>query len=92
MPRNNNKMNNLILIENDIFDINTRLKAIDDGYFIVYNTVKNKYEVHNRKNGINTYAITVPFDELDYRTVILVNRTIKCNVDKLFAEIDSQYQ
>ena len=34
-----------IKIESDVFDIVDRIKEIDDGYFIIYDTQKNKFEI-----------------------------------------------
>jgi hypothetical protein len=36
-----------IKIENDLFDICNRIKEIDDGYFIIYDTEKDRFEVHS---------------------------------------------
>ena len=43
-----------IKIESDVFNIINRIKEIDDGYFIMYNTNSKKFEVHNEKN-LNSY-------------------------------------
>lgn len=40
---------NLIVIENDLFDIAWRVKAIDENYYVVYNPKNSRYEVHNKK-------------------------------------------
>ncbi len=80
----------LIPIHSDLFDITGRLKAIDDGYFVVYNTKVGKFEVHNRKQRENTYALTVPYPCLDVRTVRHVRRTRAENAARLFAEIEAQ--
>ena len=47
-------------IENDALDIAARLKEIDDGYFIVYNGYFKRLEVHNKKQGKNTFCLVVP--------------------------------
>ena len=39
----------LIKILNDAFNISKRIKQIDRGYFICYNTLKKRFEVHNKK-------------------------------------------
>ena len=38
-----------IEIKEDLFDIVNRLKEIDDGYFVLYDLKKCRYEVHNKK-------------------------------------------
>ena len=75
-------------IENDALDIAARLKEIDDGYFIVYNGYFKRLEVHNKKQGKNTFCLVVPCNRLNARTVELVRRTRAENADRLLAEID----
>ena len=75
-------------IEKDLFSIADRLKEIDNGYFILFNTVKNCFEVHNEKQGKNTYALTVPYSELDSRTVTLVKSTRREYADNILNEIE----
>lgn len=75
-------------IENDALDIAARLKEIDDGYFIVYNGYFKRLEVHNKKQGKNTFCLVVPSNRLNARTVELVRRTRAENADRLLAEID----
>lgn len=77
----------LIKIYEDVFDITTRLKEIDNDYFVVFNTEKNKYEVHN-KSQKNTYCLSVPFSGLDSRTIDLTLKTRRENIDKLLKEIE----
>ncbi len=76
------------LIENDVLDIAARLKEIDDGYFIVYNGLFRRLEVHNQKQGANTFCLVVPSNRLNACTVELVRKTRAENADRLLAEID----
>lgn len=64
-----------INIENDLYHIATRLKEIDQGYFVMYDTKTKKYEVHHKDNIGSTYCVGVPYDELDARTITLVQST-----------------
>ena len=68
--------------------IRDSLKEIDDGYFIVYNGYFKRLEVHNKKQGKNTFCLVVPSNRLNARTVELVRRTRAENADRLLAEID----
>lgn len=77
-----------ILIESDVFDIVNRIKEIDDGYYIVYDTCKDKYELHN-KYQLNTYCLTIPYDEIDNRILELIYFTSVVNIDKIIEEIDN---
>ena len=79
----------MYVIENDLFDIVDRVKAIDEKYYIVRNFVKHRYELHyDRKQ--NTLELVIPFDKLDSRTVDLVLKTRIENRKKLLEEMDKQ--
>lgn len=75
-------------IENDVLDIAARLREIDDGYFIVYNGLFRRLEVHNQRQRGNTFCRVVPSNRLNARTVELVRKTRAENADRLLAEID----
>ena len=79
----------LIEIKNDVYYISQRLKEIDFKYFILYNTKKKKYEIHHSGQS-DTYCLTVPFDELDSRTIHFVNQTRVENRDRLLKELDEE--
>ena len=49
-----------IRIENDVFDVVKRIKQIDDGYFVVFDLDKEKYELHNKYQN-NSYCLTYPY-------------------------------
>ena len=76
-----------IKIESDAFDIVTRIKEIDDGYYIVYDTKRNCYELHN-SNQINSYCLSIPFDEIDARIIDLIYYTNVLNIDNIMQDID----
>ena len=78
-----------VLIENDLFGIAARLRAIDDGYFVVYDRESSSFEVHHRFQCGDTFALKVPYPTLDVRTVNLVQRTRIENREKLLAEMEN---
>ena len=74
------------LIERDVFQISRRICEIDPDYFIVFNCRSGKYEVHNTGNIGGTYCFTVPYDELDARTLnycreTLVSRDVAARIE-----------
>jgi len=79
-----------LLIEKDLYNISGRLKEIDKGYFIVYNTKKEKYEIHNAFNKRGTYCFTSPYKSLDNRTYDYCLKTRIENSDKLIREMEKQ--
>ena len=81
----------MIEITNDVLFVTDRLKEIDFNYFIVYNLKRKVYEVHH-KGQKDTYVLTVPFSELDERTVDFVNKTRVENRDRLLRELEIENQ
>ena len=79
-----------VVIENDLFGIAARLREIDDGYFVVYDRAKHCYEVHNRLQRGDTFALRVPYPSLDARTVTLVRRTRAERAEKLLIEAERE--
>ena len=79
----------LIKIFEDVFDITKRLKEIDSTYFVVFNTKKQKFEIHS-SNQKNSYCFTVPNNTLDSRAVSLALKTRRENFDKIIKEIDEE--
>ncbi len=80
--------NELVLIQNDLFDIADRLKSINNGYKVYFNKIKQRYEVHNSYQHGDTLAFVVPFDRLDARTVSYALETRVENADKIFEQTE----
>lgn len=76
----------LVLITNDLYDIDWRLRAINAVYRIFYNTETSRYEVHCDDSG--KAELVLPFDELDCRAVDYVLQTRVQNAVKLFEQIE----
>ena len=81
--------NHLIEITNDLFDIASRLKSINENYKVYYNAQTDKFEVHDtsRPHG-NTLAFVVPYAELDARTLTFALFTRVENAKKIFNEVE----
>lgn len=77
----------LIKILQDVHDILSRLREINGDYFVVYNTGRECFEVHNYGQK-NTYCLTVPYPQLDCRTIDWTLKTRRENLNKLLNEID----
>ena len=77
-----------IKIENDVFEITKRIKEIDDGYYIVFDTKKQVYELHNSEQD-NSYCLTVPYANLDVRLIDLLLYTNIKNIDNILNDIDN---
>ena len=77
-----------IKIESDVFDIIKRIKEIDENYFVIFDTNKNKYELHY-KNQLNTYCFTYPYENLDNRMIDLIYFSNVSNIDNIVEDIDN---
>lgn len=62
-------------VTDDVFFIASRLKETDPSYFVVYNLLKSRYEVHSKEQRGNTLCFVVPYDRLDARTLEYAKRT-----------------
>ena len=82
------KMN--VIINSDVYNIAKRIKDIDRDYFIVYNTSKNVYEVHNSSQIGSTYCVCIPYNTLDVRTLEFVYMTQSKFISDIIAKIDSE--
>ena len=74
----------------DVFNIEARLKEIDDGYEIYFNLKMNRYEVHNKNQKRDTFCLVVPFDSIDARLINLVRKTRVERTAKLIEEIENE--
>ena len=75
-------------VENDLFGIADRLRAVDEGYFVL--RTDDGFEVHNSLQRGSTFALKVPYPELDERTVRLVRKTRRERFAALLAETERQ--
>lgn len=77
-----------IKIEEDLFDVVSRIKEIDDGYFVLFDDVKGMYEIHNI-NQQDTYCLTYPYNGFDSRAVDIVLYSNINNIDNIVGDIDN---
>ena len=76
-------------IMHDVFDISKRIKYIDMNYYIVFNTSKQKFEVHNSNQIGSSYCLTLPFSELDERVLDYVRKTQSINIDEILQNLEN---
>lgn len=79
----------LKLITNDLFDIANRLKVLDVNYFVVYNKLKRKYEVHHKKQKEDSFAFSVE-NKLDARAIKKAIVTSIKHANKILSQIEKQ--
>ena len=78
-----------IQIENDVYNISKRIKNINRDYYVVYNTSKNKFEVYNSSQIGSSYCLSLPFTQLDERTITHVRKTQSSNLDEILEQIEN---
>ena len=78
----------LIEIKSDTMFVSKRLKEIDPSYYLVFNTIKGKYEVHSNNQVGCSYCLTCPHDALDSRLIELTKKTRRNNLKELLRQID----
>ena len=79
-----------IKIESDVYNISKRVKFIDKDYYVVYNTLTSKFEVHNSNQLGSTYCLTLPFNELDEQTLNYINKTKSKNIEEILCKIENE--
>ncbi len=78
------------VIRHDVYEIAKRIKDIDRYYFIVYDTSKSCYEIHNSSQIDSTYCLSVPYQNLDDRTLKYVRETSSANIEKILEKIEKE--
>ena len=76
----------------DVYNISKRIKNIEKGYYVVYNTLKQKFEVHSSSQLGSSYCLTLPYDKLDERALKYVRSTMSTNIDEILNKIENDNQ
>ena len=82
-----------------MFGIAKRIKHIDKGYFIVFDSKTQRYEVHNKNQSKSTYCLTSPYRGLDKRlldyvckTSLQYNKNLIMEIERHNEEIEKNYE
>lgn len=78
------------IIKDSVYEIPQRLKEYDKSFFVVFNKLSGKFEIHSTDNLFDTYCFTVPYDILDQRTIDIVmkNDTNKKGAKDFIRELE----
>lgn len=79
------------MVTGDCCNIAGRVKEIDPAYFLVYNTLTARYELHHLDQA-ETLALHIPYTQLDARTLTLARSTRMERLQGLLAEMDRHNQ
>ncbi len=77
-------------VSHDVYNIANRIKKIDRDYYVVLDTIKRKYEIHNSSQLGSSYCLTLPYDDLDARALDYIFMTRVGNIDELIDRIDRE--
>lgn len=75
-------------VQTNVYLIPERLREIDRDYFVIRNHTRQVFEIHHRTQPESSYCLTVPYSELDARTLDLVRKTNIVNAEKLLLQMD----
>lgn len=78
----------MIRITDDVFDIASRLREIDERYVVFYNPRKKRYELHLEEYGRTSFTLVLPF--LDARAVEHCRKTRVERQRQLAEEIERE--
>ena len=82
----------LMPIEHGLHGIPKRLEEIDPSLFVCFNKITQRYEVHSLANHGTTFCFSVPYSELDARTIEVFRRSnLKTrSVKEIIQEMDQE--
>ena len=78
----------MIKITSDLLNITGRLKEIDSDYVVFYNSVLDRFEIHNKEIP-SFLSLCFVAETLDNRVLDIARRTRRENYDSIQEEIDS---
>lgn len=79
-----------LAVTTDVYDITKRIREIDPDYFILWNRIKDRYEVHSKRDPSFTFCLVIPYPELDQRTLDLVWDTRAEKARELIAKLNTE--
>ena len=74
----------------NVFEIPERIKATDERLSTFFNTNTQKYEIHCTHDGETSLMLTLPFDELDCRSIDYLIERQSMSVHRFVEEMDKQ--
>ena len=79
----------MIQINGDVYNIAKRIKNIDRNYYVVFNTSKQKFEVHNSAQIGSSYCLTLPYNQLDERALQHVLKNSSDNIEEILKQLEN---
>jgi hypothetical protein len=88
-------LHHLLPVYSSIHNIPERVNEYNTNLFVVFNTMKQKYEIHSIEHGagMDSYQCTVPYDRLDVRiTWYLWENDLRVHGNEIFKRIEQGEQ
>ncbi len=79
-----------IPVLSDTLDVLNRIQQIDHTYFILFNRITGKFEVHSCAQADGSFCLELPYPCLDARAVEFVQRYRSARAKEIFKEIERE--
>ncbi len=73
----------------DVYNISKRVKSIDRSYYVVYDTSKKHFEIHSSSQLGSSYCLTLPYIQLDERSLKYVRKTKSNNIEEILEQLEN---
>ena len=78
-----------IRVEHDVYNIAKRIKDIDRNYYIMFDTSKQKFELHNSAQIGSSFCLTLPREKLCEYDLKHIRKTQSVNIDEILENLEN---
>lgn len=79
---------NRIPVLDNVYDIPARLKSLSRSFFVMFNTLTQKFEIHSSDDPYDTFECALPFDELDARAIEYARKYSAARLEETAREVE----
>lgn len=79
---------NRIPVLDNVYDIPARLKSLSRSFFVMFNTLTQKFEIHSSDDPCDTFECALPFDELDARAIEYARKYSAARLEETAREVE----
>lgn len=90
MAREGEYTDKYIPVNSDSMDILTRLKEIDDSYFVLMNRATEKFEIHSSRQAGDSLCLILPGRFLDASCLSYVRKYRRERMKEIIEEMDRE--
>ncbi|MGM0409241.1 MAG: hypothetical protein ACQEQF_00660 [Bacillota bacterium] len=92
MKRLFKRSKSFVVIDRHISRVPKKLKELDEDYYILWNSTKERFEVHNDEQEGGSLAFVVGGNELDDRVIQKARETASHRAFKIIEELEAEYE